>query len=242
MRDEIRIEVHELPTNRAFIHHDSQRPDIDAQNLHLHEAIMAFVNTSDDSLLRILLLDLMKTLDVVTNPGGLRCYRGLDLKTARKSIPIGPNPNLDSEGRYHTKGGKALYVTDDVRSIPLEIGCSHYALQEYLLLMDQVRLADLSSENQHVPNVLARAFSVAESGLAIFSGANIEETLEQMGRSRRAYSQFLSSLASEAGWQGFRVPGVHGNRDFHYSNIVVLGNSVDQWEHWVVGEWQECSL
>jgi len=242
MHDEVRIKVHELRTNRTFIHHDSQRPDIDAENRDLHEAITAFVQRADDSLLRTMLFDLIPNLDAIAGASGLRCFRGLEYGRAIKSIPIGPNPNLDSEGRYHIRGGKALYVTDDVRSIPLEIGTSHYALQEYLLPLDQVRSADLSSENQHVPNVLARAFSVAESGLALFSGDSIEETLEQQGRSRRAYSQLLASFMSEAGWQGFRVPGVHGDSTLHYSNIVVLGDSVDQWERWAVGEWQECSV
>jgi hypothetical protein len=239
MRDEQKINIRYVNTGRNHIHVDSQRPEIGAENKELNEAIQCLKKSGSAEKLRNLFSSLFGNLVKYTNlRDRLVCYRGLDKNHAVNGKKIGPNPRCDSEGRYHQKGQKALYMIESPNFLSDELGTDEYVIQEYLLVPSQLNLADLRSENRVTPNLVSYAFSIAESGIDA-EGLNIESVFENSNRSRYSYSQLLSNLLMEAGWNGLYVPGVHGNKKEKYNNIVVLGESVDMWEQWAQGDWRE---
>ena len=52
--------------------------------------------------------------------------------------------------------------------------------------------------------------------------------------SEYSFSQFLADKIKKLGYDGMIVPGVHGEKNNHYKNIVIWGNVVKKWEDWAI--------
>ena len=88
--------------------------------------------------------------------------------------------------------------------------------------------------DKNIHNSLALAFDMAESGMTS-TGYHFEEELQARSRSRYLVSQLLSSYFMKNTWDGLYIPGVHGNGECHYHNLVIFGPIVDKWKDWADG-------
>lgn len=53
----------------------------------------------------------------------------------------------------------------------------------------------------------------------------------RVGPTGYIFSQVLAEITQEAEYDGMIVPGVRGNRDLQYRNVVVF-NPLDKWPAW----------
>jgi hypothetical protein len=81
----------------------------------------------------------------------------------------------------------------------------------------KLRVADFSRTEDHF---LTGVFFIAE-----------ECNVERRGRSNYIFSQIVAQLVADH-FDGMLVPGVRGNRDARYNNVVVFQPGGD-WEAWL---------
>lgn len=132
-----------------------------------------------------------------------------------------PNKSFDQAGRYEPKEKTVLYLSDSIQGVFNELpqtGGDGLFLQDYLL-SPSLRLANFA--DSRVSEFLQGAFDVAESSMV--DG--------RVGPTGYIFSQVLSEITQEAEYDGMIVPGVRGNRDLRYRNVVVF-NPLDKWPAW----------
>jgi RES domain-containing protein len=132
--------------------------------------------------------------------------------------PLGRGP----AGRYNRAGTSVLYLSTSEEGVRLELPNRRLCLQQYEIDLSRLRIADFRSTQ--TPDVLRAAFDLAES--ACVPGRN--------GPSNYAFSQFLASLISRLGFDGFIVPGVRGGPTTRYENVVML-HPEGSWVSWSAG-------
>lgn len=136
-----------------------------------------------------------------------------------------PKADVALEGRYNPTGNPALYLCDSEEGVRRELRdlsrSEIVCLQEYRLDAQLLRLADLASPT--LDEFVRAVLDIAES-------CRVEG---RRGPSTYAFSQVVASLVAEAGFQGMLVPGVRGDPDFHYRNVVVFTPAED-WVGWSV--------
>ncbi len=134
---------------------------------------------------------------------------------------MGPPKSLDQAGRYAPKGMTVLYLCDSIQGVFNELaktGGDGLFLQDYLL-PPSLRLANFSDSS--VSGFLQGAFDMAENSMV--DG--------RVGPTGYVFSQVLAEITQEAEYDGLIVPGVRGNRDLRYRNVVVF-NPLDKWLAW----------
>jgi hypothetical protein len=130
---------------------------------------------------------------------------------------MGPHP-APPAGRYNRAKVPVLYLClteDGVRRERAGALC----IQEYELNPQSLRIADFSHEAN--ANLLHVAFDVAER----------VEFDERPQRTNEDFPRFLADLAFSAELDGFLVPGVRGEKDRYYHNVVLF-NPIHRWESW----------
>lgn len=156
---------------------------------------------------------------------GLVCFRGRGIRgTAPSAEEMGPPPSPEKagEGRYHQAGKPALYLSDSEEGVRREqdawlIEGVRY-VQRYRLPLDQLVVADFTLIP---PDHFATAvFSLAE-GCKV-SGRGPDSYL---------FSQTVASIIASA-FDGMCVPGVRGDPNFHYSNVVLF-HPYPTWQAWL---------
>jgi hypothetical protein len=114
-----------------------------------------------------------------------------------------------------------LYLCDSIQGVFNELaknGGGGLILQDYLL-PPSLRLANFA--DPCVSEFLQGAFDMAENSMV--DG--------RVGRTGYLFSQVLAEITLEAEYDGMIVPGVRGNRDLRYRNVVVF-NPLDKWTAW----------
>jgi RES domain-containing protein len=144
---------------------------------------------------------------------------------------------LPREGRYNKKEAKALYLIDHIEFLSREIGEKEMLVQEYRINLSSIHVADLSPKNASISNSLSLLFQAAERGKT-GSGFDFETELVRLGRSKYLISQLISAMFMNQDWQGLYVPGVHGKQENYYMNLAILGDCVDRWKDWTIGEYR----
>lgn len=125
---------------------------------------------------------------------------------------MGPPPE-PRENRYNSRSQGALYLCDSEEGVRRELcpeGEGQLALQDYVLPLDSLRLADFAASG--LSELLSAAFDMAESSLVP----------GRVGRGDFLFSQVLADLVRESRFQGMLVPGVRGDREHRYLNVVVF--------------------
>lgn len=156
----------------------------------------------------------------------LPCVRGRTREVTELEIDswlnMGPEDPPKHENRYNEIGVIALYLCDCERGVRREVkwrSDPRLFLQQYEIPLNALRLADFSSADL---NNFARAvFEVAEN--CFVEG--------RAGRSDYIFSQAVGQLVREAGFEGMLVPGVRGDQDFKYRNVVIFDKH-EQWRTW----------
>lgn len=231
MRDDLVLEVKSAKTNRLIKHSDSME-ETDAGLI--EELIVNYVEHGSSDLGSYIEL-LVKTFSnrlILPSPV---FFRGVDVSVKVKltSDQIGPSP-YPTDGRYNKSGEKCIYLIDTIDFLYEELNSSTILVQRYNIPLNALKIADLSPSNKSLCNNLALAFDMAERGMTS-SGYVFERELENRGKSRYLVSQLLSSLFKKHGWDGIRIPGVHGEQRRHYHNLTIYGTIVDEWMAWANG-------
>jgi len=154
----------------------------------------------------------------------LRCVRGrLDNGAVRGWEDMGP-PQTPHENRYNSPSQTVLYLCDSRLGVNMELcpeGRCRLLLQEYILPLISLKLADFS--NPDLSEFVDAAFDMAESSRV--SG--------RAGRADFLFSQLLADLVREAGFHGMLVPGVRGDPERRYLNVVVFDPPTSRdWRLW----------
>jgi RES domain len=157
----------------------------------------------------------------------LVCFRVRGITGAPpQSNEMGP-PEQDPHGRrYNPPGQPALYLSDSEEGLRRELSVLDVEgipyVQRYRLPLDRLRIADFSADCSQIPedHFLVAVFSIAE-----------ECKVEGRGPNRYIFSQIVAELVA-AHFDGMRVPGVRGNPDAHYNNVVVF-RPHRGWQAWL---------
>jgi hypothetical protein len=151
----------------------------------------------------------------------LVCYRGRENDgRVRGWEDMGPPHarRTRNGGRYNRPWRPVLYLCDSEEGVRREMS-GNLCFQEYRLPLDQLRIADLASPALH--NFLRSAFDLAECA----------KVPGRAGPDSYRFGQLLASLVSRAGFDGMIVPGVHGDPNLLYRNIVLF-RPRGRWKSW----------
>lgn len=150
----------------------------------------------------------------------LVCFRGRILGSPPRADEMGP-PATTTDSRY-APGQPVLYLSDSEKGVNLELDAYQQEgvryIQRYRLPFDQLRIRDFTKLQPD--DFLTAVFSKAE-----------DCNLEGRGIKSCTFSQTVAWLVATNS-DGMRVPGVRGNRDFSYNNIVVFQPFPD-WPKWL---------
>jgi hypothetical protein len=124
--------------------------------------------------------------------------------------------------RYNREGERVLYLADCEEGLRREYRNWHDSgtpyVQVYHLPIGQLKIADFAG----LPptDFISAVFSIAE-----------ECAVAGRGPDSFSFSQAVSELVS-ARFHGMRVPGVRGNRNAHYKNVIVF-RPHPEWQNWL---------
>ncbi len=131
-------------------------------------------------------------------------------------LQFGPPPRGGSQGRYNSTGQSALYLSVDLFGLKAEMERDkddtrrlYYA---HYRPIDTLSVVDLSDSSIHA--ALHLAFDRAE---------RLDTSYE--------ISQKLADVVRSFGIDGMIVPGVRGNLNHHYCNVVLF--NCRDWEYWL---------
>lgn len=158
----------------------------------------------------------------------LPVYRGRyldELPIDYGPLDFGPPPEtVATLGRYNHRGKPALYLSDSIEGVIRELNSKpsrQIASQEYLLPLDDLKIADFSASG--LPNFINILFCNIERGE--YKGNGVDRILHEHGA-------YIADIVKEDGFHGMRVPGVGGEPGQHYSNIVIF-DPEPNWKDWV---------
>jgi hypothetical protein len=150
-------------------------------------------------------------------------FRGKGFNTDTPSAEqMGPGCR---EGRYNRSGECMLYLSDSEEGVLCELNAWHVEgipyVMRYRLPLNKLNIADFTM----IPDdhFMAAVFSKAE-----------ECNVGGRGSNSYIFSQLVADLVM-AHFDGMRIPGVRGDRNFHYSNVVVSHPDPD-WRNWLEQE------
>ncbi len=151
---------------------------------------------------------------------GFPLYRGRRLEIKPNDVSsLGPPPsNKASLGRYNSAGEVRLYLTSEVFALPLEVpgaqNCPIYFV-EYEL---DKSLAIADARNFGEDHFSSAVFRMIEN----FAPEDYSE-----------FGHYIVNLISNI-YDGMIVPGVHGDEDRRYFNVIVF--KPDRWTDWIGSE------
>lgn len=153
----------------------------------------------------------------------LLCVRGrLDDPAITSWQNMGPEDPPEHGGRYNVPGVVALYMCDSNDGVLRELkprSGTRVFLQDYEIPPDELRLADCSSDV--LTNYIEAVFDMAESN----------SVAGRVGPSEYTFSRVVGQLVREAGFEGMLVPGVRGDLDLQYQNVVIFDKD-KRWRTW----------
>lgn len=161
------------------------------------------------------------------NSTTLVCYRGCYRRSDMLPRPLPhhfgpPPPELTEAGRYNYAGEPVLYLCTTAYGVAYEKhedckSIKDLFCQEYILDISRLNLADFSHPS--LDNFIQIVFDYAENGLR---GGNVD-------RGDYIFSQIVGAIVKQCGFSGMSVPGVRGNPERLYQNIVIF-NPEAIWE------------
>ena len=238
MKDSLKSTVTRGKTNRSHISTDTDNPtDIEK----IRKLFEQYLFNSDEKLFDYIENEVEIFQYRLQNISGI-FYRGLNEKYRCKIIgcKIGP-PKKPIANRYNDENEQALYLIDNIDFLPREINSNKILLQNYKIPIDELNIADISSENKNIDNNLSIIFDICETG-RISDQINIEETLKNSGKSKYLISQKIAGIFKKFGWEGLFIPGVHGDKNQHYHNLCIFYPALKKWEKWTIGNYKECDI
>jgi hypothetical protein len=121
---------------------------------------------------------------------------------------MGPPEDSTNGGRYDAPGSTVLYMCSRKDAVAREKpGKGTLCIQEYALPTDMLAIPDARVRQDRKPGFIDSVFDLAESSC-------VEN---RKGRADFKFSQLVARLVSKAGFDGFNVPGVRGERGFWYT-------------------------
>lgn len=164
-------------------------------------------------------------------------FRGQSIKCGAGKPPsvgrMGPlsmgEVSKAKEGRYHRAGERALYLGSSEDACRRELGAWYNGGAPWIiklrLPLDSLRIADFADFIDWPSNHFVNA---------VFCQAELCQFKERGGPEDYIFSQVVGALVSEK-FDGMRIPGVRGEPEAHYSNIVLF-KRLDDWPTWVGSE------
>jgi len=151
----------------------------------------------------------------------IRAYRGrLKSQTGANPRPIcmgPPKPHQTGDnGHYNKIGNPALYLSDSEYGVMKEMPDESIYIQEYDIPTNELSIADFR-------NFDSESFINGVMWHAEMAGRG--------GYPTKIFSQTVGELVGRR-FDGFVVPGVHGEDGRHYTNIVILRH-VELWTEWL---------
>lgn len=137
---------------------------------------------------------------------------------ARKMGPPEAQQTND-KGRYSRRGEPALYLSDSDYGVLRELPDEPLYIQKFEIPTGELRLADLRlfEPDSFINGVMWHAE---------FAGRD--------GYPTKVFSQVVGELVGRR-FDGMVLPGVHGESNCTYSNIVIL-RQVKRWHQWLRGD------
>jgi hypothetical protein len=172
---------------------------------------------------------LLASAPTLSNPA-LLVFRGQPIRDNEPRPPsiqrMGPRPTSmgNSGNRYNTDNTRALYLSlseDGVRR-ELDAWCADgepYVIQAHLPA-HTLRIADFTGGPPE--HFLTAVFAKAEE--CKFPGRG--------GPMNYIFSQVVGELVASQ-FDGMLIPGVRGQPNSQYSNVVLFGECLDDWDSWV---------
>ena len=225
-------------TNRIFTHVDTENPT-DSEKI--NKLFEQYLNNYNEDLLGYIVKEVKKFNNRLYDKSGL-FYRGLSVYNKSNIVgnKIGP-PLKPRSNRYNDETELALYLIDAKEFLPQEINSRKILLQRYEIPIDEIKIADISPENENISNNLSILFDICESGITP-TGLNIKNCLKVIGKSEYFISQFIAKRFKNIGWDGLYIPGVHGSKDQHYHNLCIFYPALTNWDMWVLGDYEQIEL
>jgi len=169
-------------------------------------------------------LEVLRSLPRMNN-GIVVGFRGRreDDKEIKGWENMGPPPEgVRKGGRYDAPGSAVLYLCSQKDALAREKpGKGILCIKEYALPTDTLAILDARASQEGKPGFMDSVFDLVESSC-------IEG---RTGRADFKFSRLVAQLVSKAGFDGFNVPGVRGDRGFWYSNIVIFRPG-EAWRNW----------
>ena len=148
-------------------------------------------------------------------------YRGRSDDTVSSWKEMGPPRSAISGGRYNSVGWVVLYLCDSVAGVRREVtrnAGTRLCVQRYEIPAKALKLLDGSGQ---VSELVGGAFDMAES-------ARVDG---RVGPSDFQFGQVVAQLVREAGFGGMLIPGVRGDAELKYRNVIVFEPG-DRWIEW----------
>lgn len=156
-------------------------------------------------------------------------YRGISFSDDQVPTRYKMGPPSRGEckdgGRYHTANNPVLYLSESQEGVKREREAWEATgvpfVQKYQLLLNQLKIADFTGLGSK--DFLTHVFLWAERC-----------DKDKYGPDSYAFSQAVASLVSEK-FDGMRVPGVRGDADSTYSNVVLFNphEPEGRWKDWL---------
>lgn len=229
----------DIRTNRTTLEDSDETP---TNTILIIELLQDYIKTGDEKKLIRHFEPLVKQFSFQWD-SEIICYRGVskDLACKFKSKQISPTPKEYAQNnRYSQKNERAFYLIDNPKYIKNEIELNEWIEQKYILVpsMYNLKLADVTASNKELHNDLAHIFKISESGKSS-TGIDFEKMCKEKYDNRYLISQFIAKLFKKYNWDGLIIPGIHGNSDENYNNIVIFERALESWQSWCDGEFCE---
>lgn len=148
-------------------------------------------------------------------------YRGRSDDAVSSWREMGPPTSALSAGRYNSVGWVVLYLCDSVAGVTREVtrtADTRLCVQRYEIPAKALRLLDGAGQ---VSELVGAAFDMAES-------AGVDG---RIGPSDFQFGHVVAELVREAGFGGMLTPGVRGDAELKYRNVIVFEPG-DRWIEW----------
>jgi len=158
----------------------------------------------------------------------LVCFRG---RFIRRGYPHGaesigpPCRQQAAAGRYNKEGEPVLYLCDTEDGVKREFGVQkkrgRLFCQRFSIPISALRIADFRGGDPN--SMTSQVFSIAE-----------DCGVQGRGPDSYTFSQTVAEIVRQARFDGMVIPGVRGDRERHYCNVVIFDPWRDErWRSWV---------
>ena len=202
------------------------------ENYELTKKIDEYIRSGLETLISVVDSEVINFSEKYTN-GTIIFYRGIH-KCKRKLVQsniLGPNPNMWAQ-RYNENEQKALYLADSSYGVGCELKRKKvWYEQKYIINTSKYRIANIDN-NYKIDSLLAILFFISENGMTI-DGKKIRKVFQG---NPYGLSQLLSNAFRKYNWDGLYIPGVWGQKDKNYRNIVLWNEVYDNYREYAEGD------